>query len=100
MLVFCIEREYPGSNTAGFFFIKNHVRQLTCQLRSLHFVKLPLPQVDGLSLDAEATKKAPDMVQEPFIQVLESLDPVWIFYDFAHYWNSLPINQMVSEKVF
>lgn len=100
-------------------------------------MKLPLPQVDGLSLDAEATKKAPDMVQEPFIQVPESLDPVWIFYDFAHYWigpiasqfliiilvaflgpssllidggahrekpedfaklNSLPINQMMSEK--
>ncbi|KAJ6359309.1 hypothetical protein OIU76_000942 [Salix suchowensis] len=64
---------------------------------TLHFVKLPLPQVEGLPPDAEATidlpankvqylKIALDKLQEPFAKVLESLDPDWIFYDFAQYW--------------
>ncbi|KAJ6764855.1 hypothetical protein OIU74_023684 [Salix koriyanagi] len=53
---------------------------------TLHFVKLPLPQVEGLPPDAEATidlpankvqylKIALDKLQEPFAKVLESLDP-------------------------
>uniref|UniRef100_A0A6N2KA31 Glycosyltransferase subfamily 4-like N-terminal domain-containing protein n=1 Tax=Salix viminalis TaxID=40686 RepID=A0A6N2KA31_SALVM len=64
---------------------------------TLHFVKLQLPQVRGLPQDAEATidlpankvqylKIALDKLQEPFAKVLESLDPDWIFYDFAQYW--------------
>lgn len=64
---------------------------------TLHFVKLPLPQAEGLPPDAEATidlpankvqylKIALDKLQEPFAKVLESLDPDWIFYDFAQYW--------------
>lgn len=75
---------------------------------TLHFVKLPLPQVEGLPPDAEATidlpankvqylKIALDKVQEPFAKVLESLNPDWIFYDFAQYWTG-PIASQLGIK--
>lgn len=75
---------------------------------TLHFVKLPLPQVEGLPPDAEATidlpankvqylKIALDKVQEPFAKVLESLNPDWIFYDFAQYWTG-PIAAQLGIK--
>ncbi|KAJ4838782.1 hypothetical protein Tsubulata_024656 [Turnera subulata] len=64
---------------------------------AIHFIKVPLPQIEGLPPDAEATsdlpsnkvqylKKALDLLQEPLTQLLASLDPDWVFSDFATYW--------------
>ncbi|XP_038702188.1 UDP-glycosyltransferase 91A1-like [Tripterygium wilfordii] len=61
------------------------------------FVKLPLPQVDNLPEDAEATSDLPfnkvshlklahDGLQEPMTRFLQSADPDWILYDFSLYW--------------
>ncbi|KAJ7943745.1 UDP-glycosyltransferase [Quillaja saponaria] len=61
------------------------------------FVKLPLPHVQNLPQNAEATTDVPydvvpflklayDGLQEPLIRFLESSDPDWILYDFAPYW--------------
>ncbi|KAJ0040248.1 hypothetical protein Pint_27711 [Pistacia integerrima] len=63
----------------------------------IHFVKLPLPQVENLPENAEATmdlhyddvwylKQAYDRLQEPMKHLLQSLSPDWIFYDFTAYW--------------
>ncbi|KAJ0092430.1 hypothetical protein Patl1_27080 [Pistacia atlantica] len=63
----------------------------------IHFVKLPLPQVENLPEYAEATmdlhhddvwylKQAYDRLQEPMKHLLQSLSPDWIFYDFTAYW--------------
>ncbi|CAL1377468.1 unnamed protein product [Linum trigynum] len=60
----------------------------------LRIVKLPLSPVDGLPPSAEATtdlppnqvqylKKSLDLLQQPVTQLLGSLRPDWIFYDFA-----------------
>lgn len=63
----------------------------------IHFVKLPLPHVDELPENAEATidlpekkvkylKLAYDKLQDPLIQFLQESCPDWIFMDFAPYW--------------
>ena len=60
-------------------------------------VKLPLPHVENLPENAEATmdvpyhiipylKKAHDGLQEPLSNFLESSAPDWIIHDFAPYW--------------
>ncbi|KAJ4714569.1 UDP-glycosyltransferase [Melia azedarach] len=64
---------------------------------SIHFVKLPLPRVHNLPEYAEATidlaynqvsylKKAADFLQEPLKQLLQSLAPDWLLFDFTAYW--------------
>nr|BBK15465.1 UDP-glycosyltransferase [Polygala tenuifolia] len=64
---------------------------------SIEFVKLPLPKVDNLPENAEATsdlpydvvpllKKAYDSLEEPMRKFLQSSNPDWVLYDFAPYW--------------
>jgi hypothetical protein len=61
------------------------------------FVKLPLPHVENLPENAEATmdvpfhiipylKKAHDGLQEPLSHLLETSAPDWIIHDFAPHW--------------
>ncbi|KAF2285275.1 hypothetical protein GH714_042317 [Hevea brasiliensis] len=63
----------------------------------INFVKLPLPQVDGLPEDAESTtdvpydkvqylKKAYDGLKDPITVFLETSRPDWLLYDFSPYW--------------
>ncbi|XP_042495542.1 UDP-glycosyltransferase 91C1-like [Macadamia integrifolia] len=63
----------------------------------ISFVKLSLPDVDGLPENAEATsdvsyekipylKKAFDGLELPLARILEISPPDWIIYDFAPYW--------------
>ncbi|XP_020270766.1 UDP-glycosyltransferase 91A1-like [Asparagus officinalis] len=65
----------------------------------IHFVPLPLPQVDGLPTDAEATSDLPadrveylklafDRLERPFRQFIQQTSPKpdWIIQDFAHHW--------------
>ncbi|XP_041022862.1 putative UDP-rhamnose:rhamnosyltransferase 1 [Juglans microcarpa x Juglans regia] len=60
-------------------------------------VKLPLPHVDNLPENAEATMDVPhhiipylkiahDGLQEPLSKFLETSNPDWIIHDFAPYW--------------
>ncbi|KAK0605137.1 hypothetical protein LWI29_023121 [Acer saccharum] len=64
---------------------------------SLHFVKIPMPHVDNLPENAEATtdishqqvwylKNAVDLLQQPMKDLLQSLALDWVFYDFVAYW--------------
>ncbi|KAK2977860.1 hypothetical protein RJ640_003911 [Escallonia rubra] len=61
------------------------------------FVKLPLPHVQNLPENAEATidlpydmvqylKIAYDLMQDSMAKFLENSTPDWLFYDFAPYW--------------
>ncbi|KAL6959517.1 hypothetical protein U1Q18_039670 [Sarracenia purpurea var. burkii] len=61
------------------------------------FVKLPLPAVDNLPENAEATidlpydkvkylKKAYDQLQQPIAQLLEDATPDWVVFDLINYW--------------
>lgn len=63
----------------------------------INFVNLPLPRVNNLPENAEATidvpydvvqylKKAYDGLQEPMTKFLETSRPDWILCDFAPYW--------------
>ncbi|WVZ17412.1 hypothetical protein V8G54_010394, partial [Vigna mungo] len=60
-------------------------------------IELPLPRVDKLPENAEATMDIPhhlipylklafDGLQQPFAKFLERCKPDWIIYDFAPYW--------------
>ncbi|KAJ4714568.1 UDP-glycosyltransferase [Melia azedarach] len=64
---------------------------------SIHFVKLPLPRVHNLPENAEATvdlsydevwylKQASDCLQQPMKQLLLSLAPDWLLFDFTAHW--------------
>ncbi|XP_069147304.1 LOW QUALITY PROTEIN: putative UDP-rhamnose:rhamnosyltransferase 1 [Solanum lycopersicum] len=64
---------------------------------SITFVKIPLPKIDGLPKDAEATmditseemtylKKAMDGMENEVTNFLENNCPDWIIQDFAQYW--------------
>ncbi|XP_058179636.1 putative UDP-rhamnose:rhamnosyltransferase 1 [Rhododendron vialii] len=64
---------------------------------AIALVKLPLPAVDGLPENAEATsdvpsekvhflKKAFDGLEPGLTQFLQTSNPDWIIYDFAPYW--------------
>ncbi|XP_050207275.1 putative UDP-rhamnose:rhamnosyltransferase 1 [Mercurialis annua] len=64
---------------------------------SITFVKLPLPYVDNLPKNAEATsdltphdvcylKKSYDCLREPLSEFLESSLPDFILFDFVSYW--------------
>ncbi|XP_058765071.1 putative UDP-rhamnose:rhamnosyltransferase 1 [Vicia villosa] len=63
----------------------------------INFVELPLPHIDQLPENAEATmdipthivpylKKAFDGLQQPLTEILETSTPDCIIYDFAPYW--------------
>ncbi|OWM66200.1 UDP-glycosyltransferase 91A1-like [Punica granatum] len=63
----------------------------------IDFVKIPLPAVENLPENAEATsdltydkvqylKKAYDLLREPMTRLLESLAPDFVIYDFVPYW--------------
>ncbi|GAB4859028.1 hypothetical protein Ancab_010496 [Ancistrocladus abbreviatus] len=63
----------------------------------IDLVKLPLPRVENLPEDAEATgdlpydkvqflKKAYDDLVVPMTEFLETSSPHWIIYDFSCYW--------------
>ncbi|KAK7361171.1 hypothetical protein VNO77_03217 [Canavalia gladiata] len=65
--------------------------------RFIHYVKLPLPNVENLPENAEATSDVPydvvrhlktayDALQEPLTRFLESSQADWIFYDFTPFW--------------
>lgn len=60
-------------------------------------VKIPLPHVDKLPENAEATvdlpydkvkylKSAYDELQQPITQLIQDTSPDWVVYDFAPYW--------------
>ncbi|KAE8010489.1 hypothetical protein FH972_006857 [Carpinus fangiana] len=64
---------------------------------SITFVKLPLPHVENLPENAEATtdvphhivpylKKSHDGLQQPLSHFLETSAPHWIIHDFAPHW--------------
>lgn len=64
---------------------------------SVQFIKLPLPHVDNLPEDAEATsdlaydkviylKLAFDGLQDPLAKFLETSSPDWLLLDFPAYW--------------
>ncbi|OMO72967.1 UDP-glucuronosyl/UDP-glucosyltransferase [Corchorus olitorius] len=64
---------------------------------SIHLVKLPLPQVENLPENAEATidvpyekvpylKKALDGLEDPMAKFLETSSPDWLLFDFLPYW--------------
>nr|XP_023893136.1 UDP-glycosyltransferase 91A1-like [Quercus suber]POE59972.1 udp-glycosyltransferase 91a1 [Quercus suber] len=72
--------------------------KLTPSLAShIDLVRLPLPQVENLPEDAEATidvpnnkvpylKKAYDALQDSMARFLQDTHPDWLLYDFAPYW--------------
>ncbi|XP_057748802.1 UDP-glycosyltransferase 91A1-like [Arachis stenosperma] len=75
------------------------------------YVKLPLPKVDNLPENAEATadvpydvvqylKKAYDALQHPFSHYLESSNADWIFYDFAAFWVPSLASRFGMKTVF
>ncbi|CAJ2636308.1 unnamed protein product [Trifolium pratense] len=63
----------------------------------INFVKLPMPKVDNLPQNAEATtdipyhvvqylKNAFDKLEKPLTHFLQSSNVDWIFHDFAPFW--------------
>ncbi|GAB4825835.1 hypothetical protein Ancab_008708 [Ancistrocladus abbreviatus] len=70
-----------------------------CLSQLIQFINLPLPSVENLPLDAEATidvpgdkagllAKAYDGLREPIMRLLETSSPDWIISDFSCYWLS------------
>ncbi|KAK7270962.1 hypothetical protein RJT34_26509 [Clitoria ternatea] len=77
----------------------------------VELIELPLPHVDKLPENAEATmdipqhtvpylKKAFDGLQEPFTKFLETSTPDWVMYDFAHYWLPPICSKLGISTVF
>lgn len=77
----------------------------------LKYVKIPLPKVDNLPENAEATsdvpydvvqhlKKAYDALEEPLAHFLESSKVDWIFYDFAPFWVGSVASKLGIRSVF
>ncbi|XP_048233365.1 UDP-glycosyltransferase 91A1-like [Ricinus communis] len=78
----------------------------------INFVELPLPHVDGLPEDAEATtdvpynevqylKNAYDGLKEPITIFLETSNPDWLLYDFTAYWlPNIASNLSISHAYF
>ncbi|KDP29778.1 hypothetical protein JCGZ_18713 [Jatropha curcas] len=79
---------------------------------SITFIKLPLPSVDGLPENAEATadvpldkvqylKKAFDGLKQPITSFLQISKPDWLIYDFAPYWlPTVASNLCISHGFF
>ncbi|GLU20251.1 hypothetical protein SLE2022_364610 [Rubroshorea leprosula] len=64
---------------------------------SIHFINLPLPHVEHLPENAEATTDLPynkipylklayDGLKDSLVKFLETSHPDWLIYDFAPYW--------------
>ncbi|XP_027367433.1 UDP-glycosyltransferase 91A1-like [Abrus precatorius] len=77
----------------------------------IKYVKLPLPKVENLPENAEATtdipydlvpflKKAYDALHEPLTRFLESSNADSIFYDFAPFWVGSVASKLVIRSVF
>ncbi|XP_022773895.1 UDP-glycosyltransferase 91A1 [Durio zibethinus] len=74
---------------------------------SIQFIKLPLPHVENLPEDAEATTDLPynkvlylklalDGLQDSLANFLETSSPDWLLLDFAAYWLP-PLAHSVTE---
>ncbi|XP_027367323.1 UDP-glycosyltransferase 91A1-like [Abrus precatorius] len=77
----------------------------------IKYVKLPLPKVENLPENAEATtdipydlvpflKKAYDALQEPLTRFLESSNADSIFYDFVPFWVGSVASKLGIRSVF
>lgn len=77
----------------------------------IDFVKLPLPRVDSLPKDAEATVDVPfdkiqhlkfayDELREPVTRFLETSAADWILYDFAPYWVESVAARLGIKRAF
>ncbi|XP_009800982.1 UDP-glycosyltransferase 91D2-like [Nicotiana tabacum] len=78
---------------------------------SITFVKIPLPKVDGLPENAEATmditteeiiylKKAMDGMEKEVTKFLEKNSPDWIIQDFAQYWLAPISAKLGISRIF
>ncbi|KAL5819984.1 hypothetical protein ACOSQ3_023946 [Xanthoceras sorbifolium] len=78
---------------------------------SIHFVKLPMPHVDNLPENAEATtdisyeqvwylKQAFDSLQQPMKELLQSVAPDWVFTDFAFWLPDLARQLRIRSGFF
>ncbi|XP_049378916.1 putative UDP-rhamnose:rhamnosyltransferase 1 [Solanum stenotomum] len=79
---------------------------------SITFVKIPLPKIDGLPKDAEATidiitseemtylKKAMDGMEKDVTNFLEKNCPDWIIQDFAQYWLAPISAKLGISRIF
>ncbi|KAG4936143.1 hypothetical protein AAZX31_18G135900 [Glycine max] len=77
----------------------------------IKFVKLPLPKVDKLPENAEATtdvpydvvqylKKAYDDLEEPLTRFLESSKVDWLFYDLIPFWAGTVASKLGIKSAF
>ena len=77
----------------------------------IKFVSLPLPKVDNLPENAEATtdipydvvpylKNAFDKLEKPFTHFLETSNADCIFHDFAHFWVAPVASQLGIKCAF
>lgn len=78
----------------------------------INFVKIPLPAVDNLPENVEATSDLPydkvkylkiayDGLKEPVTHFLETSSPDWVFYDFAPFWLApIASNLNISTAFF
>ncbi|KAL9327381.1 hypothetical protein ACSQ67_008026 [Phaseolus vulgaris] len=77
----------------------------------INFVKLPLPRVQNLPENAEATtdvpydavqylKKAYDALEQPFTRFLESSKADWLFYDFVPFWAASVASKLGIKTAF
>ncbi|XP_022132470.1 UDP-glycosyltransferase 91C1-like, partial [Momordica charantia] len=75
----------------------------------INFINLPLPSVENVPQNAEATtdlpydkvqylKKAYDLLKQPLTEFLRSSDADWILYDFAPYWVPQEIGPNLGVK--
>ncbi|KAL5755268.1 hypothetical protein ACOSP7_023488 [Xanthoceras sorbifolium] len=78
---------------------------------SIHFVKLPMPHVDNLPENVEATtdisyeqvwylKQAFDSLQQPMKELLQSVAPNWVFTDFAFWLPDLARQLRIRSGFF
>ncbi|KAJ8543989.1 hypothetical protein K7X08_025607 [Anisodus acutangulus] len=78
---------------------------------SINFVKIPLPKVDGLPKNSEATmdvtneeiiylKKAMDGMEQEVTNFLEKNSPDWIIQDFAQYWLAPISTRLGISRIF
>ncbi|XP_058772108.1 UDP-glycosyltransferase 91A1-like [Vicia villosa] len=77
----------------------------------IKFVSLPMPKVDNLPENAEATtdvsydvvqhlKNAHDKLEQPLTHFLKSCKPDWIFHDFTHFWLAPMASKLGVKSVF
>ncbi|KAG4921462.1 hypothetical protein AAZX31_18G136000 [Glycine max] len=77
----------------------------------INFVKLPLPKIQNLPENAEATTDIPydvvehlkvayDALQEPLKRFLESSKPDWLFYDFVPFWAGSIASKLGIKSAF